>query len=52
MRTEYSLGVDQYYHQKGVKRDTNLKSHLDSPLLDNPNGSTASSEVQSSEKPE
>jgi len=44
-------GVDQYNHQKGVKRDTNLTSHLDSPLLDNPYGSTASLEELSSEKP-
>jgi len=36
---EYSLGVNQYNHQKGVKRDTNLMSHPDSPLLDNPDAS-------------
>jgi len=36
---------------KGVKRDTNLMSLPDSPLLDNPYGSTASLEERSSEKP-
>jgi len=48
---EYSLGVNQYNRQKGVKRDTNLMSHPDSPLLDNPFGSTASLEEWSLERP-
>jgi len=38
--------------QKGVKRDTNLMSHPDSPLLDNPDRSMVSPEVRSSENPE
>ena len=48
---ECSLGVNQYNHQKGVKRDTNLMSHPDSPLLDNPYGSTAALEEESLERP-
>jgi len=44
------MRVNQYYHQKGVKKDTNLMIVLDSLLLDNPYGSMVSPEEQSLEK--
>ena len=47
LKPKNPIGVNQYIPSTGVKRDTNLMSHPDSPLLDNPYGSTASPEEQS-----